>query len=345
MFVCKIAAALLLTVGGEAIAQTSFWTNSTIPAAPEVTNDAASVTLGLKFSSDVPGSVLAVRFYKGVHNTGQHVGNLWSSAGTKLATVTFSGETASGWQQAAFSSPINIAAKTTYVISYLDPKGHYADDQSYAWSTRNAAPLHVSGTSPGVYAYGSGARFPTGTWNGSNYWVDLVFAPASSSTYSISGNVSGSAATLTLSGVASGLTTADSAGNYSFSTLKNGLYVVAPSQSGYTFTPSTASVSINSASVTGVNFKSTAVPVPLPHSVSLSWTASTSPNIVGYNLYRTGAAAGPYTQLNASPIAASSYVDTKVTAGQTYFYVATAVDGNSNQSDYSNQATATTPTP
>ena len=188
MRIGNVIGAFILIAGAQAVAagQTSFWTNSAVPRTPEA-SDTASVNVGLKFYSDVPGSVTGLRFYKGPDNKGTHVGNLWSSTGTKLASVTFSGETASGWQLAAFSSPVNIAANTTYVISYLAPQGYYADDQSYAWKTLTAMPLHVSGSSPGVYAYGSAAAFPTGTWNTTNYWVDPVFVaqatiPASGAT-------------------------------------------------------------------------------------------------------------------------------------------------------------------
>ena len=138
----------------------------------------ASVTVGLKFYSDVPGSVTGLRFYKGASNTGTHTGALWSSTGTKLATVTFAAETASGWQQANFSSPVNITANTTYVISYTAPNGAHAHDQYYSWVNLNASVLHVAGSAPGVYTYGSGALFPTSTYNNSNYWVDVVFSPA-----------------------------------------------------------------------------------------------------------------------------------------------------------------------
>jgi hypothetical protein len=316
-----------------------FWTNSTTPGTPEVTNDTASVTLGLKFYSDVPGSVSGVRFYKGPDNTGAHVGTLWSSTGTKLAQITFSGETATGWQQANFSSPVNIAANTTYVISYLAPVGYYTCDQNYPWTTLSATPLHVSGASPGVYAYGSPSAFPAGTWNGSNYWVDLVFAPSTGSTFSISGTVSASAATLTLSGAATKSTTTDATGKYTFSGLANGSYVVAASQSGYSFSPSTAAVTVNGAAVTGVNFTATAV----LHSVTLNWTASSSSNIVGYNLYRGSSSGGPYTQIGF--VGGTSYLDTNVAAGQTYFYTATAVDTNNHESTYAAQATAAVPTP
>ena len=79
------------------------------------------------------------------------------------------------------------------------------------------------------------------------------------------------------------------------------------------------------------------------HSAALTWTASTSANVVGYNLYRATQAGGPYTKLTSSPVAGTSYVDITVQAGQTYYYVATAVDSNHNESGYSNQATATVP--
>ena len=67
-----------------------------------------------------------MRFYKGANNTGTHVGKLWTSTGTLLGQVTFIDETATGWQQALFSSPIAIDANTTYVVSYFAPNGGYA---------------------------------------------------------------------------------------------------------------------------------------------------------------------------------------------------------------------------
>jgi hypothetical protein len=70
----------------------------------------SAVELGVKFQSDVAGKIAGIRFYKATANTGTHVGNLWSSAGTKLATATFSGETASGWQQVSFATPVAIVS-------------------------------------------------------------------------------------------------------------------------------------------------------------------------------------------------------------------------------------------
>ena len=118
-----------------------------------------------------------MKFYKGSGNTGTHVGHLWDSAGNLLATATFTGETATGWQQVNFSTPVAITAGTTYVASYLAPNGHYADDQNYFTSQYNSGSLHVPANG-GVYAYGGAGSFPTQVWNASNYWVDVVFTTA-----------------------------------------------------------------------------------------------------------------------------------------------------------------------
>jgi hypothetical protein len=80
------------------------------------------------------------------------------------------------------------------------------------------------------------------------------------------------------------------------------------------------------------------------HSVELSWTASTSV-VIGYNVYQAVSSGGPYSMRNSSPVATTRYLDLSVQAGQTYYYVVTAVDSNNAESDYSNEVPATIPTP
>jgi hypothetical protein len=141
------------------------------------------VELGVKFKSDVAGTITGIRFYKGTGNTGTHIGNLWTSNGTKLASATFTNETASGWQQVTFATPVTIAANTVYVASYFAPNSHYADDDHYfAPAGVDNGPLHalqdgVSGSN-GVYRYGSTSGFPTTGYLATNYWVDVMFTPA-----------------------------------------------------------------------------------------------------------------------------------------------------------------------
>lgn len=84
--------------------------------------------------------------------------------------------------------------------------------------------------------------------------------------------------------------------------------------------------------------------VPPPHSVSLSWDASTS-SVVGYNVYRGSATGGPYAKINSGLNASTNYTDNSVQAGLTYYYVTTAVDGSGLESGYSNQVQAVIPTP
>jgi hypothetical protein len=80
-----------------------------------------------------------------------------------------------------------------------------------------------------------------------------------------------------------------------------------------------------------------------PHSVALSWTASTS-SVNGYNVYRGTTSSGPYsTKLNNSLVTSVGYSDSTVTGGTTYYYVVTAVDSSDVESVDSNQATAIIP--
>ncbi|MFO8006838.1 MAG: PA14 domain-containing protein, partial [Candidatus Brocadiia bacterium] len=74
--------------------------------------------------------------------------------------------------------------------------------------------------------------------------------------------------------------------------------------------------------------------------VSLNWDDNTEGDLDSYNVYRDTASGGPYTQI-ATGVATSDYTDTGVTNDTTYYYVVTAVDTSSNESGYSNEASAT----
>jgi hypothetical protein len=67
----------------------SIFAPSAAPADSPNTSD--PVTLGVKFRSDVAGTVTGIRFYKGTGNSGAHIGLLYNSAGTLLAQATFTG--------------------------------------------------------------------------------------------------------------------------------------------------------------------------------------------------------------------------------------------------------------
>ncbi len=159
--------------------EVSLWPSTTVPANPSEA-DTSAVELGVKWKSSAAGRVSGVRFYKSRANTGTHIGNLWTSDGQRLATVTFSNESTRGWQQARFATPVAVKANTVYVVSYFAPRGRYAGDNSYfAGAGRTIGPLYalrsgeVGGN--GVYRYGSSSTFPSQTWSASNYYVDVLF--------------------------------------------------------------------------------------------------------------------------------------------------------------------------
>src|SRR5262249_11874406 len=167
------------TTAGQ-VTNATVWGPTVTPANPSAT-DTAAIELGVKFTSSQAGYITGIRFYKGTANTGTHVGHLWTAAGTQLATATFGGESASGWQQANFSNPVAIAANTTYVVSYYAPSGGYSYDPGYfAGSGFTNAPLTVLSNADaggnGLYRYGTGGGFPTSSYNSTNYWVDVVFS-------------------------------------------------------------------------------------------------------------------------------------------------------------------------
>ena len=158
-----------------------FSANAT-PAAPFL---AASLTVGAKFRSDTSGQITAVRFYKGSGNTGTHIGLLYSyPAGTLLGQATFSNETASGWQQVTFSTPVAITANTVYVVAYFSSTGFAYTASAFTNAGIDNAPLHFLQTGAagpdGVYAYGSSAQYPSSDGGGANYWVDVVFQASNS---------------------------------------------------------------------------------------------------------------------------------------------------------------------
>jgi len=160
----------------------SIWDDSFTPAVP-ATADPNPLTLGVKFQSEVNGYIKGIRFYKGSNNTGPHVGTLWASGGGNLASVTFTNETPSGWQEQLFDSPVAISSNTTYVASYFSPSGAFSLDSGYFSGGGHTNPPLVAladGADGGNGVFNSGPveTFPSTTVNSANYWVDVVMVPA-----------------------------------------------------------------------------------------------------------------------------------------------------------------------
>ena len=170
-----LVGALTFTESPATAAGARLWPTTATPEVSSFTGDSARVELGLKFQVAQDGYIESVSFYNGQTNTGKHVASLWSADGKRLARARFTKESASGWQTVTFRKAVKVKANSTYVASYVAPRGNYA-------FTRNGlgSPVTSGGVTAlaggGVYKYGGG--FPTESFQNGNYWVDVSFRSA-----------------------------------------------------------------------------------------------------------------------------------------------------------------------
>jgi len=212
-----VASAKASVAGAAAASASSLWSSGTTPLVLD-SSDPNPVELGVRFTPTVSGSITGVRFYKAATNTGTHTASLWTASGSLLGTATFVGETASGWQQVTFASPVPVSANSTYIASYHAPAGHYSVDEYYFDAAHSQPPLlapaSTASAGNGVYEYGASA-FPNLTYRASNYWVDPLFvasAPPTTTTTATSTTTTTTATTTTTTPPAGTPTTFPAAG-------------------------------------------------------------------------------------------------------------------------------------
>jgi hypothetical protein len=146
----------------------------------------ASIEVGVKFTSDVAGTVRAIRFYRNAVNTNGYTVHLWTSTGTLLASGRGTdGPDTPGWTEIQLSTAVAIAANTVYVASYYASTGQVSTDGGAFGSAVNNAPLHAPSSASvggnGVFTScgSSDGCFPSDTDDDANYWVDVVFVSGS----------------------------------------------------------------------------------------------------------------------------------------------------------------------
>ncbi|MGE6757460.1 DUF4082 domain-containing protein [Corallococcus interemptor] len=158
-------------------APTAYRLWQTPPSGVFASDDTAGVELGVRFKSEVPGIIDAVRFYR---DPGapleERVVHLWDAQGVLLATGIFVGEggPGSGWQTVDLYPDVAVQENTPYTVSYYAPAGGYTVASQAFVIPYYAQPLHVEADG-GVFAYGPEGSFPTLRWESSNYWVEPVF--------------------------------------------------------------------------------------------------------------------------------------------------------------------------
>ncbi len=288
----------------------------------------AAVTLALTAS---PASVSFGNVTVG-NNSSQVI--TLKNAGTGSVTVTQATVSGTGFNISGLALPLNLAAgQSANFNAVFGPAAAGISTGSISVvSTAPNSPLAISllGTGVTMLLNSSPASLSFGNVTvGQNNTLPVVLTNTSSASIQISqASVIGAGFSI------SGLSLPQTLG--------------AGQNTGFnvTFTPTAAGNASGSVSVVS-NATNSPVAEPLSgtgvnaHTVSLSWSASTSQNVTGYNVYRSTVANGPYTQINSSLVTGTAYTDTTVQAGQTYYYVTTAVNSQQVQSPYSTQAQAT----
>jgi hypothetical protein len=277
-------------------------------------------------------------------------GSLQTGSSNSLSeTITNSGNTSVTISQVASSS-------ANYSVSGITPPVTLTPSQNYTFKV-TFAPI-ASGSSSGSLSLSSDASNPTLSIPLSGTATTPGSLAVNPSNINFGNVVVGTTQTQTATlSASSAPITVSSAGvigsEFAVSGLTFPFTLAAGSSATFsvTFTPqvsgtasanvSFASNATNSPLVEALSGSGTAAP---QHSVALSWNPSTS-TVAGYNIYRGSASGGPYAMINSALDASSSYSDGSVQAGQTYYYVVTAVDASGNESVDSNQAQAVIPTP
>jgi hypothetical protein len=129
--------------------------------------------LGVKIQVTQAMNLTSIEFYKSPGETGTHVGRVWAVGGAQLAQVTFTGETASGWQQATLSAPLALQPNTTYIVSVNANARYVLTAGGLSTQITNGPLRSVADGQNGVYGLSAGT-FPSSSWNSSNYFIDTV---------------------------------------------------------------------------------------------------------------------------------------------------------------------------
>ena len=263
-----------------------------------------------------------------------------SNGGNASLTISSANVTGTGFSTNGLSLPKTIAAggnTTVNVVFTPTAAGGVTGSVSLVSNAPNsplAIELSGSGTASTVLLGATPSSLSFSNVNtGSNSALTTTLKNNGNSNVTVS-SVTATGAGFTASGVTSGL-------------------ILTPNQTAVltvTFAPTTSgAVSGNVAvasnatgSPTNVSVTGTGVSIS-PHTVALTWDASTTTGVIGYFVYRGSVSGGPYTKQNSSPDTILTFTDSGLNSGTTYFYVVTAVDGSNVESAFSNEVSAAVP--
>ena len=263
-----------------------------------------------------------------------------TNIGGSAVTISAANVSGAGFAVSGLSLPETLSPKQslTFTVTFAPASATSASGMLTVVSSAANSPLNIvlSGSeaaqgqlsvSPASLSFGDVAVCADGVLNGT--------LGATGASVTISGASTGSSE-FVLSGIS--LPTTLAAGQTASFTVTFTPAMAGASSSQLSF----ASDAENSPAAQALTGTGAAAP---QHSVALNWDPSAGSGVVGYNVYRGGAPTGHYSKINPALDPVTTYTDYSVAAGQTYYYVTTAVDEHGRESRYSNQTKAVIPSP
>ncbi len=304
-----------------------------------ITSDASNptLTMGLSGTGLTPGALGAnptsLAFGSVTVGSTETLSETIANTGGSSVTISQVG-ISSGFTLSGISVPLTLAAgqSASFSVSFAPQSAGAANGSITVSSTAANGTLTIPVSGTGTTAVGQLGVSPTTLALG-----NVVVGTSGSA----SGSLTASGASVTIS--------AASTNNSAFSVSGLSLPVTIPAGQSVAFTV-TFSPAVKGAATASLTFTSNAQPsttiesltgtgVAAPtHTVSLSWNASSSSNITGYNVYRAayGTSCGAYSKINSSLNTTTTYTDSSVTDGASYCYATTAVNSSDEESSYSN---------
>ena len=261
-----------------------------------------------------------------------------TNSGGSTITISQANLTGAVFSVSGLTLPLTLTASqsVTFTATFAPTSAGAASGSLSVVSNASNSPLNIALSGTGTAA-GQLAVSPTSLSFGN-------VAVGSSASLNGSLNASGASVTVTSASLSNG--------EFVLSGISLPATIPAGQSATFTviFTPGASggasaslSFSSNAANSPAVQSMTGTGAAPAPHTVDLTWNSSN--NAVGYNVYRSTVSGGPYSMINTSLDGTTAYTDSTVSSSQTYYYVATTVDGNSNESGYSTETQAVIPTP
>jgi hypothetical protein len=261
------------------------------------------------------------------------------NTGTASLSVSQVAATGSGFSVSGASVPLTLAPgqTSTFNVQYAPTTAGAVNGSVSVVSNAPNSPAAVSLSGTGVDATRTLSVSPSNLSFGS---VNDGSTASQGFTVTNTGNsnvsISGMSATGAGYSIVSGGSAVTLSPNQSASVSVQFAPTVAGSVSG------AVSILSNATGSSGVTLSGTGVAPQVSHTVALNWGASSS-SVAGYNVYRSSVSGSSYAKVNSSLVGGASFTDSNVQTGQTYYYVATAVDASGNESVYSNEVPAIVP--